>query len=255
MELISVRSSLLGVVLLGSRLCAASPRPIFAHDPKTVQTCVDWWNNAEDEQSCKYVRDLFNITPEQFAKWNPSLSEDCEPWRFPLSYCVSTSDREPPPNQSSTTAEEASSTATTTSVHVATPTAWDPRGCYLDDDPEFPVLELQVTPKDGSSTLTIARCQSLCWDASVNGTVLFAGVKGGNQCWCSSFVGGESTNDQKQCNMPCAGASKEICGGNGYINVFEPVAATTTAQLSATTLESRDTSTTSQISSTRWSNG
>ncbi|ETS78814.1 hypothetical protein PFICI_08667 [Pestalotiopsis fici W106-1] len=226
------RSAFLAAVIVGSHLVAASPKPVFSHDPKTTDSCIDWWNNADASRSCECVRDQFSIMPEEFAAWNPSLSEDCDPWRYPLSYCVSTSDRDPPPNATTTTTVTPTPTTTTTSSHVPSPTSWSARGCYPDQDPDFPVLDRLVTEEGGDPDLDIATCEDMCWEASINGTVLFAGVKAGNQCWCSSFIGGESTSDQKKCDTPCAGNEEEICGADDFINVFEPV--TTSETPSAT---------------------
>lgn len=232
-------SGLLAALLWAPRLCAASPQPVFSSDPETIDTCIDWWNNADNSRSCEQVKKMFNISPEEFKKWNPSLSLDCEPWRFPLSYCVSTSDRDPPPGVTTTTVVPTPTTSKV-STHVPSPTSWAARGCYQDDDPEYPVLELMVSEEGGDSSLDIDSCENSCWKASVNGTVLFAGVKDGNQCWCSTFIGGESASDQKKCDKPCSGNKEQICGGEDYINVFEPV--TTSASQSETT-------TTTQVSS------
>jgi hypothetical protein len=219
------RSAFLVAVIVGSHLVAATPKPIFSHDPNTIESCIDWWNNVDESSSCEYVRDLFGITPEEFVTWNPSLIEDCGPWLYPLSYCVSTSDRDPPPGASTTTTATPTTTTTTTSTssHVPSPTSWMARGCYPDEDPDYPVLDRLVTEEGGDPALDIATCEDMCWEASVNGTVLFAGVKAGNQCWCSSFIGGESASDQKKCDTPCAGDEEEICGADDFINVFEPV--------------------------------
>ncbi|KAI6784628.1 uncharacterized protein J7T54_006673 [Emericellopsis cladophorae] len=207
------RSGFLASLLWGPRLCAASPQPIFSSDPETIDTCIDWWNNADDSSSCEEVRKI-------------------EPWRFPLSYCVSTSDRDPPPGVTTTTVAPSTTTTSEVSTHVPSPTSWAARGCYPDDDPEYPVLELMVSKDGGDSSLDIESCEDSRWKASVNGTVLFAGVKDGNQCWCSPFVGGESSSDQTKCDKPCSGNKEQICGGEDYINVFEPV---TTSQSETTT--------------------
>ncbi|KAL7785629.1 hypothetical protein V8C37DRAFT_393655 [Trichoderma ceciliae] len=234
--------------LVLARLCAAAPKPAYSFDPKTVESCIDWWNNGDDSTSCERVRDMFGITPEKFHEWNPSLGVDCEPWRFPLSYCVSTSDRDPPPGASTTTTPASSTTTTSsTSSHVPSPSSWTARGCYPDDDPDFPVLEHMVSDKGGDSSLDIAGCEDSCWKASVNGTVLYAGVKAGNQCWCSSFIGGESTGDQDKCDKLCSGDKDEICGGEKHMNVFEPV--TTKASSSASSITTSHSKTTTQASS------
>ncbi|QYT01309.1 hypothetical protein H0G86_008353 [Trichoderma simmonsii] len=37
--------------------------------------------------SCEYIRSGFDISPEDFHKWNPSVGLDCKPWNFG-SYCI-----------------------------------------------------------------------------------------------------------------------------------------------------------------------
>lgn len=215
----------LAALAFAPHLCSATSRePVFSSDPETIDTCIDWFNNADASTSCEDVRDLFGISPDLFHKWNPSVSVDCEPWLYPLSYCVSTSDRPPPPGVTTTATTAASTTSTTSSSsHVPSPTAWEARGCYPDDDPDYPVMETKMSDEGGDPSLDIASCENLCWMASVSGTVLYAGVKQGNQCWCSSFIGGESARDPTKCDMPCSGDKSEICGGEEHINVFEPV--------------------------------
>ncbi|PTB34755.1 hypothetical protein M441DRAFT_74832 [Trichoderma asperellum CBS 433.97] len=215
--------------------------PVYSFDPKTVKSCIDWWNNGDETTSCKHVRDMFGITPEDV---------DCEPWRFPLSYCVSTSDRNPPPGASTTTTRASSTTSSSTSSHVPSPSFWTARGCYPDDDPNFPVLEHIVSNKGGDSALDIAGCENSCWKASVNNTVLYAGVKAVNQCWCSSFIGGESASDQGKCNRPCSGNKNQICGGDKYINVFEPVTTKATSSASSATTSFSKTTTRTSSSAT-----
>lgn len=210
------------------RLCAASsPRPVFSSDPETIDSCIDWFNNGDSTSSCEYVRGLFGISPEEFHEWNPSVSVDCEPWHYPFSYCVSTSDRPPPPGIITTSADAYFlTTSATSSSPLPSPTSWRARGCYPDDDPDYPVPETMISDEAGDPSLDIASCENSCWEASVNRTVLYAGVKHGNQCWCSSFIGGESTRDQEKCDMPCSGDEDEVCGGKDHINVFEPVTTT-----------------------------
>ncbi|KAJ0426762.1 hypothetical protein BJY00DRAFT_270962 [Aspergillus carlsbadensis] len=80
-------------------------------------------------------------------------------------------------------------------------------------------MEERVSGAAGDAALTIAGCGNQCYRAAYK----FAGVKAGNECWCSPFVGGERARDQSDCNLPCSGAKDEICGGRDTVNVFEPV--------------------------------
>lgn len=227
------RVPLLAALLWAPRLCAASDDPILATDPDTIDTCIDWFNNGDGSDSCEYVRDLFKISPEQFSEWNPSIGLDCKPWLHPVSYCVSTSDRGPPPGVTTTTTTEEPITTTSVSTHVPSPTSWEYRGCYK-DDPEHPVLD-EVVIED--SSVDIASCQNTCWKASVDGEVLFAGVKDGNQCWCSDFVAAEVPGDDENCDKPCSGNKEQMCGGENYINIFNPVTTSATRSETATSIE------------------
>ncbi|UKZ94606.1 uncharacterized protein TrAFT101_009466 [Trichoderma asperellum] len=205
------------VALVFAHLCAAARKPVYSFDPKTVKSCIDWWNNGDETTSCKHVRDI---------------------------------DRNPPPGASTTTTRASSTTSSSTSSHVPSPSFWTARGCYPDDDPNFPVLEHIVSNKGGDSALDIAGCENSCWKASVNNTVLYAGVKAVNQCWCSSFIGGESASDQGKCNRPCSGNKNQICGGDKYINVFEPVTTKATSSASSATTSFSKTTTRTSSSAT-----
>ncbi|KAI0968068.1 hypothetical protein F4678DRAFT_444455 [Xylaria arbuscula] len=205
-------------------LAVASPYPELQWDPATISTCVDWFDNGGSD-TCEYVRHLFKISPEDFHAWNPSVGLDCKPWDY-QSYCVLTREKLASLTSTTTTAPATTTTTkTTSSTHAPSPTAWNALGCYTDDDATFPVLETQVRSAD--SSLTIEKCEDACWKAS-NDTVLYAGVKQGNQCWCGSFVGGQTSRNQTDCNVPCAGNKAVVCGGKDRIGVFEPV--TTTAE-------------------------
>jgi hypothetical protein len=76
-------------------------------------------------------------------------------------------------------------------------------------------LEKNMNPTSDDS-LTIPKCQDACYRAGYG----FAGVQEGNQCWCSSYVGGGWTKHQNACNIPCTGDSTTVCGGRGVLSVF-----------------------------------
>ncbi|KAI0870637.1 hypothetical protein GGS24DRAFT_474624 [Hypoxylon argillaceum] len=204
-------------------LAAASPYPELQWDPATISTCIEWFNNGGSD-TCEYVRTLFDITPQLFHAWNPSVGLDCTPWDY-QSYCILTKERFASLTAMQTTAP-ATTTTVTSATHAPSPTTWQALGCYIDDDASFPVLEKQVRSAD--SDLTIGECEDACWQAS-NRTVLYAGVKQGNQCWCGSFVGGQTARNQTDCNVPCTGNKVAICGGTDRIGVFGPVTTTTEA--------------------------
>jgi hypothetical protein len=68
----------------------ADSEPLLQYDPATAPDCKGWYDNTAD--SCDYVRKLFNISPEEFHKWNPSVGLDCEGWAE-QSYCIITQEK------------------------------------------------------------------------------------------------------------------------------------------------------------------
>ncbi|KAK4071429.1 uncharacterized protein Triagg1_6090 [Trichoderma aggressivum f. europaeum] len=149
------------------------------------------------------------------------------------------------------------STSTSVSTHVPSPTAWEALGCYTDDVPAFPVLEKEYSKDGGDPALEISSCRSTCWAASLERTVLYAGVKEGNQCWCGSFVGGQTSQNETDCDLPCSGDKTQICGGKGRINVFAPITTgqpgssiTTSVSTTATTAKASSTSTSTTATAT-----
>ncbi|KAK3196419.1 hypothetical protein K4F52_000301 [Lecanicillium sp. MT-2017a] len=196
----------------------ASRHPGFNHDPETIKSCVEWVDN-DGSKSCKEIRDYFGISPEQFKKWNPSISLDCEPWHDFVSYCVNTQKRVDDYSKSHSTSTPTPTTsmitASTTSLGPS-PTAWEELGCYV-DSPDRHILEKLVSDVGDNAGLTIPKCQDACYRAGCR----FAGVQSGNQCWCSSYVGGEFAKDDSECDKPCAGDDKTICGGKNRLIIFK----------------------------------
>ncbi|EAQ87727.1 predicted protein [Chaetomium globosum CBS 148.51] len=207
------------IVSLAARHVAADEHPRLQWDPATAKDCVDWYDNTDSSRSCKEVRDLFSITPEQFHEWNPSVGLDCTPWHDWQSYCIVTLHRletDPPPLPTTSTAKVAIIPTTTTSTLGPSPTAWEDRGCYV-EDPTLPLLDQNMSGTDGDVSLTIGQCKDSCYLAAY----FFAGVQEGNQCWCGTYVGSEWARNQSDCNIPCTGDKTTFCGGKGVLNIFE----------------------------------
>ncbi|KAK3338131.1 hypothetical protein B0H65DRAFT_477881 [Neurospora tetraspora] len=213
-----------------ARQAASSPTPWMEYDPDTAKDCVEWHNNLIDEpepyigdSSCKAVRDYYGITPEEFHKWNPSVGLDCQPWYDETSYCIVTLERLNDTGKLTTTSSSSTATATTTTTSAFTlgpsPTSWAARGCYV-EDPKLHVLEQNMSPAAGDASLTIPKCKNSCYRRAYT----FAGLQEGNQCWCGSYVGGEWTSNQTDCNVPCTGDKNSFCGGKGLLNIFEALA-------------------------------
>lgn len=61
--------------------------PNMQYDLNTIKTCT-WWYDNNEGKSCQVVRDwMFAISPEDFTRWNPSVTLDCGNWQE-LSYCI-----------------------------------------------------------------------------------------------------------------------------------------------------------------------
>lgn len=186
------------------------------HDPATIKSCIDWYDNY-NEQTCEEVRSYYRITPDDFHKWNPSVGTDCKPW-LPISYCVLTKEKWEEWQSSQTTSTTTTKPPpTSTSTLGPTPTAWRERGCYADSNKNAPVMDKLISPTGGDTKLTLKTCEDACYRKGYK----FAGVENGQFCWCSSSIAGEWASDQKECNMPCSGDGKVLCGGKDRVFVYE----------------------------------
>ncbi|KAM0332071.1 hypothetical protein ACHAQA_002340 [Verticillium albo-atrum] len=197
--------------------------PYLIFHPDTIKDCSFWYDNMEGE-SCKEVRDVLGIKPQDFARWNPSVTVDCGNWEDEKSYCIEVRSEWPAtvtfPWETSTTTTTGGTSTTQTSATppYGTPT-WEPLGCYVNNnDPEVPVMSKRITPDGGDAALTVSKCQGLCfaddWD------VFLVGVEGGNTCWCSTYLVSEKVEDD-DCNIPCAGREGEMCGGSNLVFAYQ----------------------------------
>ncbi|KAK5996067.1 WSC domain-containing protein [Cladobotryum mycophilum] len=226
----------LAVLALGLRFCAASPYPEMQYDPDTTKDCLYWYNNIEGK-TCQQVRDYFNLTPEEFAQWNPSVGVNCDKLWIVGSYCIMTNEKLAKLTATASPSEATSTSTTTTSTTLGpSPTAWKELGCYA-DRLNRSILDKLVSGKDGDAALTIPKCQDTCYRLDFQ----YAGVKAGNECWCSGYVAGEWTPHTTDCNMTCTGDIKKNCGGKDCLNVFKalkpevvPPRTTTTSTTTAT---------------------
>lgn len=83
----------------------------------TIKTCSEWYDNYFG-RSCEDVRDwMFAVSPEDFSRWNPSVTIDCGNWQE-LSYCVRVKSEEKPRSTSSSSTVKPTPTSTET---IATP--------------------------------------------------------------------------------------------------------------------------------------
>ncbi|KFZ14314.1 hypothetical protein V501_03301 [Pseudogymnoascus sp. VKM F-4519 (FW-2642)] len=196
--------------------------PGLGYDPNTTPDCIEWHNNGF-EQTCEEVRDYYNITPEMFHKWSPSVGLDCKPWEY-HSYCILSQERYDEYLATASGSSKTGATATTGPSTVApSPTARAIMGCF-EEGGYYPLIDKNVSPAGGDTALTIPGCRNTCYLQSY----YFAGVEDGNQCRCSEYINGELAKNQGECNITCTGDKTTFCGGKGVINVFRAEALPTT---------------------------
>lgn len=195
-------------------LGAAARSPNLIFNLYTIPSCSYWYDNADGHRSCEFERNVWSVSPEAMARWNPDLTVDCEGWTEGHSYCVAVK------------AERLASSRTTaagTTVPAPSP-LWTDLDCYSDE--LWPPLETQL-PSPKGKDLTRAKCETSCWDAGYP----YAGFKAGTECWCGYLVRGAEIAPRAECNARCAGNSSELCGGRGVFNMVEgrvPHTSTTT---------------------------
>lgn len=183
--------------------------PWMPWDNKTIAGCTWWRDNYGGKVSCKELRDIeYHISPEDFHRWNPSITLDCGNWNN-QSYCVEVKSEK----KSTTSTSVSTPVKTTTTTTRPTPTGWKSLGCFI-HNPQKPVFNQSVIPHGGD--LTIEKCESACWSAGFD----YAGLKGGSDCLCADYAGIIWTKNQSDCNTPCPGNSSEACGGSMAVNAF-----------------------------------
>ncbi|KAJ8495990.1 hypothetical protein ONZ45_g12635 [Pleurotus djamor] len=92
--------------------------------------------------------------------------------------------------------------------------AWTSQGCYT-DAPGTRTLKGASTV---SSSMTVETCISFCFNAGFR----IAGVEYGTECFCDDAIqspGAPTT--ASECDMACAGNSKQVCGAGNRINIYK----------------------------------
>ncbi|KAF2668726.1 WSC-domain-containing protein [Microthyrium microscopicum] len=95
---------------------------------------------------------------------------------------------------------------------------WGYIGCYTDGYPRALAVGAQLP--GGASSTSVETCTSYCQS---NGYTL-AGVEYGQECYCDNAIGagyGPAPNGEAGCNMVCAGAPSEYCGGSFRLNTYQ----------------------------------
>ncbi|KAL9044249.1 MAG: hypothetical protein Q9214_002599 [Letrouitia sp. 1 TL-2023] len=121
---------------------------------------------------------------------------------------------------SSTTTSSTSKTSSTTVQPTASQTlnSYTYLGCANQTSP-YALAGFSTQ----STTTTTSSCQKFC--ASKNYGL--AGTTNGNTCFCGNGLQSFSSLKQPstKCNEPCAGNTTEICGGQGYLSVWNATSA------------------------------
>ena len=195
-------------VLSVSHPAAAREYPLLTCDPNTIKSCIYYYDNRGG-QKCETVRKNYGISPENFHRWNPSISVTCEGWTY-QSYCVAVNEEQGSLSVPPVTSTTASSTTTSRTRSIV----WTDQSCYA--DASLHPLQTQL-PSPAGADLSRRKCENACWKAEY----AFAALKAGVECWCGDYVNGFWTDTQDACNIPCPGNRSETCGGDNAFNVLE----------------------------------
>lgn len=89
---------------------------------------------------------------------------------------------------------------------------WTYQGCYSDLTPNANFRSLANWGNGDSSTLCANNCYSSGYSIS--------GTEYGSQCFCANTITSSTKEADSDCNMACAGASSETCGGPKRLSVY-----------------------------------
>ncbi|KDN69707.1 putative CFEM domain-containing protein [Colletotrichum sublineola] len=199
--------------MVGQRhyLAKRGTEPNMPYDFNTIKTCTGWYDNYEGF-TCEDIRDWrYAISPEDFTRWNPSITLDCGNWQE-LSYCVQVRSEMTTVSSSSALATSTTSAASSHTPMTHALLGWTSLGCYKAGrklkSPSSTVDSRQLAPKS---------CGAACYADGLK----YAGLQAGKECWCNDYVGNEWASDQEDCNIPCPGDASQTCGGASVLNFFK----------------------------------
>ncbi|KZM20136.1 uncharacterized protein EKO05_0002793 [Ascochyta rabiei] len=220
------------------------------YDERTTKDCIGWADIYDSSvDTCESTLREWGVEPKRFHAWNPAVGLDCTPWFNLTSYCILTNETiedsvyyttlslsdysHGMPLASMTTdsdgwripvtKSDAKSHTTSTIAPIPSPSTWKDMGCYVDNwnDGENGIrtwiLDTRWLPRDPEET--VDKCKEKCHKMQYK----IAGLKLGDECWCGDSNNGTLAADQKECNMPCGGDAKVMCGGTLRQNVFGAV--------------------------------
>lgn len=116
-------SQIAGAVVVEIRHNQIRAGPKFEYDPATTKFCSFWYDNVDGRTSCKDIPDSWDITEEQWKRWNPSISESCDNFVIEKSYCVEASNEPEVPRPVSSTTSSTMSSAVQSSTTTSSTTS------------------------------------------------------------------------------------------------------------------------------------
>lgn len=83
--------------------------------------------------------------------------------------------------------------------------------CYIDCGPR--TLAKLILAND---LMTVETCLQACSEYN------YVGLEYGRECWCDNVLlsSASLSADERECNMPCAGSSVEICGNGNRLSLY-----------------------------------
>ncbi|KAH8816323.1 putative fungistatic metabolite [Xylogone sp. PMI_703] len=114
---------------------------------------------------------------------------------------------------SSTITVKTTTKTTASAPTVSLPAGWKYAGCYTEGTNGRALTKQQP----GGNTNTVESCVSTCVGLGYS----IAGLEYSSQCFCDNFVyNGANSTAESKCNMPCAGASSEMCGAGDILSIY-----------------------------------
>ncbi|RSH93840.1 hypothetical protein EHS25_006489 [Saitozyma podzolica] len=101
----------------------------------------------------------------------------------------------------------------TLAAGATAPTGWIYEGCLYDNSGNRALNKTFYA----LNTMTNEVCRAYCGSYGFT----YAGMEVGFQCFCGSSFLYYTVQSESNCNTSCYGASTELCGGSGYMTLFQ----------------------------------
>ncbi|KAM5466933.1 hypothetical protein MauCBS54593_005552 [Microsporum audouinii] len=197
--MVTLKACLLLLVSSGLAFCAApgarsrrrGTTPTYPHDKDTTSYCTRWLD-YNDELPCDQVLQANFITLEQFQRWNPSITGNCDGMTVGKSYCVEAA-FEPAPTASPT----GPSGPTGTPGTIETPLPTQPE--IVDNCDKFHLVEPGENCAAIKSKYGISLAQFTRWNPSAGSDC--SGLRADAYA-CVSIVGHEPSKTTSSPSQP-----------------------------------------------------